>query len=124
MFENPTPAPHPELLNPPPCPKCNSHNVEFLYRARRIGGTVGTLAGAAGGIASAVTGARTGMAVGMAAGPAGAAVGGIVGLIFAGLMGGGIGGIACAAVGDVIDENILDNCHCLHCDHTFSLPQG
>jgi hypothetical protein len=34
-----------------------------------------------------------------------------------------VGGLAGAAVGEVVDETVLDNHHCLRCDHTFSLPQ-
>jgi hypothetical protein len=99
------------------CPECNSLNVELLYRARRIGGAIGTVAGTTGGVLSALSGARAGFTLGMAAGPVGATIGGVLGAVLAGFAGGAVGGIAGATVGEVVDETILDNYHCLRCDH-------
>ena len=37
-----------------------------------------------------------------------------------GLLGGTAGGMAGAKLGQVIDERVLENNHCLNCGHTFS----
>jgi hypothetical protein len=103
------------------CPRCNSHNVEELGYGRRVGGAIGTVVGATGGAMTALMGARTGAAVGAAAGPVGAVAGGVVGALLAGLTGATVGGIAGSALGEVVDQNIIANHHCLHCDHTFSV---
>ena len=64
----------------PPCPKCKSTRVDARHRARKAGGTIGTLAGTTSGIAFALSGAETGAAVGTLAGPAGAVCGAIAGV--------------------------------------------
>lgn len=107
--------------NPYACPRCNSHNVEQLGYGRRVGGTIGTVAGATGGVMTALLAARNGAAVGAVAGPVGAVAGGMVGALLAGLTGATVGGIAGSALGEVVDQNIIANHHCLHCDHTFSV---
>jgi hypothetical protein len=107
--------------NPYACPRCNSYNVEELGYGRRVGGAIGTVAGATGGAMTALLGARTGAAVGAVAGPVGAVAGGVVGALLAGLTGATVGGIAGSALGDVVDRNVLDDHHCLNCDHTFSV---
>ncbi len=102
------------------CPRCNSIHVESLDRAKKAGGAVGFVGGAATGAASAFSGARVGAVVGMAAGPVGASVGGIIGAVLGGLMGGTAGGLAGAKLGRLIDDRLLQNHHCLNCDHVFA----
>lgn len=102
------------------CPRCNSIHVESLDRAKKAGGAIGFAGGAATGAASAFSGARVGAAVGMAAGPVGASLGGIIGAVLGGLMGGTAGGLAGAKLGRLIDDRLLQNHHCLNCDHVFA----
>ena len=101
------------------CPICNSRNIETLDFARKTGGAVGFVGGAASGAAGALSGARLGATVGMVAGPVGIGIGSVAGAILGGLLGGTAGGITGAKLGQVIDERILKNNHCLTCDHTF-----
>ena len=102
------------------CPRCNSTQVETLDRAKQAGGALGFVGGAASGAAGAMGGARLGATVGMLAGPVGVSIGSIAGAILGGLFGGTAGGITGAKLGQVIDERILENKHCLCCGHTFS----
>lgn len=106
------------------CPRCNSIHVESLDRARKTGGAVGFVGGATSGAASAFSGARVGATVGMAAGPVGASVGGIIGAVLGALMGGTAGGLAGAKLGRLIDDRLLQNHHCLNCDHLFTMESA
>jgi uncharacterized membrane protein YeaQ/YmgE (transglycosylase-associated protein family) len=61
-----------------------------------------------------------GATVGVVAGPVGAALGGLFGAVMGGLVGAAAGGTVGSKLGKVVDERVLDNFHCLECDHTFS----
>ena len=107
------------------CPKCASRDIETRDVAKKTGGALGLLAGAASGVASAMSGAdigaSVGSAVGLIAGPVGSRLGGLAGTLIGGLLGGVAGGVAGARLGHLIDEQMLDNYHCLACDYRFSL---
>lgn len=104
------------------CPHCQSEQVVTLNYARRTGGAIGTVAGGYGGYAAALSGARIGgLAVGLIMGPPGTTIGGLAGAIIGGFVGALAGGTAGIALGEVIDNKILDNYHCLSCRFTFSL---
>lgn len=96
------------------CPNCKSDRIEKKNYGKRTGTVVGAVAGAAGG-------AKTGAALGLvAAGPVGAVAGSIAGSIIGALTGGTTGGMIGAKAGEVVDEHVLDNYHCLNCGHDFS----
>lgn len=102
------------------CPKCRSDRIKLKNYAKRTGSTIGTAAGVAAGAAGMLSGAEIGATSGSLAGPAGIFIGGIAGAILGALLGGSAGCTIGAKFGAVIDENILDNYHCLACGHTFS----
>lgn len=103
------------------CPHCQSEQVVTRNYARRTGGAIGTVAGGYGGYTAALTGARIGSAAGSILGPPGVAIGGLAGAIIGGFVGALAGGTAGIALGEVIDNKILDNYQCLSCRFTFSL---
>lgn len=103
------------------CPSCKSIRIAANHTGRKVCASVGTLAGAASGIAAAASGGRIGLAVGAVAGPAGSVLAGLTGAMIGGAVGAIVVGSAGAALGDFVDENILDNFECLQCGHTFSM---
>ena len=100
----------------PQCPLCASVRITSLNTGRKAGGAIGTLAGAAIGLPRVMTGAATGSRVGasfgLLAGPAGIATGSLIG--------GASGCITGTALGELLDQNVLDNYRCLDCRHSFS----
>ena len=104
------------------CPQCQSEQVVTLNYARRTGGAIGTLAGGYGGYSAAFSGARLGSAAAsMILGAPGGVIGGVAGAIIGGFVGALAGGTAGIALGEAIDNKILDNYRCLNCAFTFSL---
>jgi uncharacterized membrane protein len=87
------------------CPQCQSEQIVTRNYARRTGGAIGAVAGAAS----------------MIAGPPGTVIGGIAGAIIGGFIGALAGGSAGIALGEAIDNNVLDNYQCLSCQFVFSL---
>lgn len=108
----------------PQCPRCASVRITSLNTGRKAGGAIGTLAGAAIGLprvmTAAATGSRVGASFGLLAGPAGIATGSIAGGIIGALIGGASGCITGTALGELLDQNVLDNYRCLDCRHSFS----
>jgi hypothetical protein len=102
------------------CPQCQSEQINTHNYAKRTCGAVGTVAGAVAGAAGCISGAEIGAMAGFVAGPAGAAIGGIAGAVIGGLLGGATGCAAGVKLGEVIDDHVLDNYHCLECHYTFS----
>jgi len=102
------------------CPQCQSDRITTKNYAKKTGGTIGAVAGAAAGAASVLSGAEIGAVTGMLAGPMGAAIGTIAGAIIGGLIGGTAGGATGVKLGEFIDDNILDNYHCIACNYSFS----
>ena len=120
----------PEVASPPVagvpsirCPRCLSSRIDTRNVARKAGSTIGSVAGATGGMAAALVGAETGAVVGAFAGPMGSVFGGLAGAVIAGLVGSAAGCAAGSAVGAAIDDNVLDNHHCLACGYVFSVAQ-
>lgn len=101
------------------CPQCGSTLIRQRNVGRRAGGAVGTVAGGLTGVSGALTGGRVGMTVGLIAGPTGSAVGCIAGALLGGLIGAVTIGVAGAKLGGVLDERVLENYECLHCEHVF-----
>lgn len=105
------------------CPQCGGTQVEQRHRARRIGGTIGTIAGAIGGVCRTLGGYEFGLAVGAATfGPPGAVLGAFSGAVISALMGGTTGWTIGTKLGAALDTSVLDNYRCLSCQHTFSPP--
>lgn len=102
------------------CPNCRSESVVTKDLAKKVTAFIGTLGGAARGYSGALAAAQIGSSVGMIAGPAGAAVGGLAGGILGALTGGTAGCMAGAKLGEVIDDRVLNNYHCLACGQDFS----
>lgn len=107
------------------CPNCRSERIKTRNLARKAGGLIGTVGGSVGGAASSLSGAEIGMTVGVVAGPPGMVVGGLLGALVGALVGGTAGGLAGAQLGEMVDQRVLDNFHCLACGYTFgTCPQG
>jgi hypothetical protein len=104
------------------CPHCQSQRVATKDIAKKTGGVLGMVGGAASGTVGTLGGAELGATVGMIAGPAGVLIGGLAGAFFGALVGGAAGCVAGSKLGEVVDDNILDNYECLDCGHVFSLP--
>lgn len=101
------------------CPRCESEHIETRNYAKKTGSAIGAVAGGTVGVAGALGGAEAGATVGLVAGPVGVAIGGIFGAIIGGLIGAVTGGAVGAQCGAIIDENALENYHCIECDYTF-----
>lgn len=100
------------------CPKFSSGRVESSNMGRKAGSVVCVIAGAAVAAAGAA-------AVGtIAAGPVGLVVGPIAVAVILALAGGAAGCAVGAALGDVVDENILGSHRCLSCGHRFGLKRS
>ena len=114
--------PHPSTLSHLPhpftitCPKCRSPHIEPRKHAQRIGGAIGAISGATGIFSSASPGIRA-IRYAALASPV-ASIGATVLGIFSSAA---IGCLAGATLGQVIDNTLLDNYHCLHCRHSFSV---
>ena len=102
------------------CPQCQSERIHLNNYAKKTCGAIGTVAGAAVGVAGRISGAEVGAIAGLVAGPAGAALGGIAGAIIGGLFSGAAGCAVGVKLGEVVDDNILNNYHCIDCEYTFS----
>jgi hypothetical protein len=102
------------------CPQCQSTRIETKNYGRKTGRAIGSVAGAAAGAAGAMGGAEIGATAGAIGGPAGAVLGGFFGAIIGGLVGASAGGAVGEEFGVTVDDGILDNYHCLVCDHSFS----
>lgn len=107
------------------CPSCRSERIETRNLGRKAGGLIGTVGGSVGGVASSLSGAEIGMTVGVVAGPPGMVLGGLLGALIGALVGGTAGGLAGAQLGEMVDQRVLDNYHCLACGYTFGCsPQN
>lgn len=65
-------------------------------------------------------GAELGLVVGSFGGPVGTLIGTVGGAILGGLFGAAAVCTVGARLGEVVDDNVLDNCECLSCGYTFS----
>jgi phage FluMu protein Com len=93
------------------CPVCDSMNVEALHTGQDTGRAIGTLAGGAAGAAGLWNGTESGAGVGTFSG--------VMSAIFGGLVGAAAGRTIGDNIGSAVDERLLDNLHCMSCDHTF-----
>ncbi|WP_201747171.1 hypothetical protein [Glaciimonas sp. PCH181] len=104
------------------CPQCHSERIHIHNYAKKTCGAIGAVAGATAGAVGIASGAEIGAVTGLIAGPAGGAIGGIAGAIIGGLLCGATGCAAGVKLGEIIDEHVLDNYHCLACQYAFSTP--
>ncbi|MCH8532300.1 MAG: hypothetical protein LAT65_15730 [Saccharospirillum sp.] len=102
------------------CPKCHSTRIGKNNYGKKTAGSIGAAGGTIGGYAATVASAKAGAAPGAFAGPPGIAIGGLGGLIIGALFGGAAGASVGVILGDILDENVLDNHRCLDCGHCFS----
>lgn len=104
------------------CPNCKSTNIHTRNIGKKAGGCVGTTTASVAGVNAALTAARVSSLapLGIIAGPGGLALSTLATAIFAGVSAGILGGSAGAALGQVVDKNILDNFECLRCGYRFS----
>lgn len=98
------------------CPSCNSHRINTINLGRKVGGASMALAAGASGLTLTANTAKTVMMAASMSNPITAAGS----LLLNGLVSAAAGGIAGAALGEMVDENILDNFECLSCGHIFS----
>ena len=97
------------------CPKCRSHAVEPREAGRMICGAIGATAGAIRGAQAVVVVTKSAVSVATASSPVGLAAKAVLGALLGGFSGAIIGG----SFGDVLDKTVMDNYHCLICEHTF-----
>jgi hypothetical protein len=97
----------------PTCPKCGSENSYSRDLARRTGCAFGTLAGAAAGAMSAV------VATEVPSIPVARTLGIVSVAIMGGMAAGTAGSATGAALGEMVDRNILNNRTCLSCGKHF-----
>lgn len=102
------------------CPNCQSTRIDTLDVAKKTCGYLGMVGGAVTTTTGALGGAELGGSIGMLAGPAGAAIGVVAGSLLGTLFGIASGGAAGAKLGEIIDERVLDNYHCLACHYDFT----
>ncbi|HRH76714.1 MAG TPA: hypothetical protein PK129_05130 [Cellvibrionaceae bacterium] len=95
------------------CPNCQSSNVRTLNRGKKIGGSIGVVAGT-----------LTGMRAGACFGVPGVIIGGVSGALFGAVSGGIAGAAAGTKLGEVVDNDILDNFECTSCDFAFGLNRN
>ena len=95
------------------CPKCGSHNTYPRDIARRTGCAFGTLAGAAAGAMTAVISADVPSV------PVARAIGMLSVAVIGGMAAGTAGSATGAALGEMVDRNILNNRTCLACGKHF-----
>ena len=102
------------------CPNCHSTRIDTKDIAKKTCGYMGMVGGAATTTTGALGGAELGGTIGMLAGPAGAAIGVVAGSILGTILGMATGGAVGAKLGEIIDEKVLDNYHCLACGYEFT----
>ena len=100
------------------CPHCQSKRIVSRNHGRKTCGALGTLAGAH----LAVRSIHMGTMIGRFFGPPGLLLGGTAGLVIAGISGAMLGGSTGARLGTMLDNNVLNNYHCLSCKTSFSEP--
>ena len=100
------------------CPHCQSHRVTTQDVAKKVGGVIGVISGTATGVAAALLSAESRNQP-IPAGPSGLKLVGIATAILAGLAGASSAGSTGARLGEVLDQRLLDNYHCLDCGHHF-----
>lgn len=93
------------------CPKCQSTHIESRNLGRKAGSALGVFVGFAGTVA--IVGAMESL-------PGGANIRRFATVLMKAMVGGTSGCAVGAALGEVIDENVLTNHRCLHCGHCFS----
>jgi hypothetical protein len=101
------------------CPICQSHSVTKNHTGRKVAGTIGTAAGFATGLTLAANAAKTAVTVAAMSNPVTAFGGLILSGMFTSIAGNAIG----SALGDKLDETVLDSHECLSCGHIFSHHQ-
>ncbi|CAM5555307.1 hypothetical protein [Eoetvoesiella caeni] len=104
------------------CPKCSSTNTQTKNHAKRIGGAIGTCAGVMSSLSSAAKGAGIGAAMAYRATASTMPLISVTAAVLCALAGGAMGCATGAALGQIVDETVLNNHLCLHCDHSFQTP--
>ncbi len=100
---------------PPACPKCGSNNTQLRDLGRRTGCAFGALAGVATGVMVAVATAD------VPAIPVARALGIVSVAVMGGMAAGTAGSNTGAALGEIVDRNILNNRTCLSCGKHFRI---
>lgn len=108
--------------NPVFCPRCGSITTEAKNRAKRFGGALGTCIGVANSLSGAAKGATVGAANSLRTVGPSTPMNSITAAVLGALAGGAIGCASGAALGQVIDDTVLNNYLCLHCGHSFPTP--
>lgn len=104
------------------CLKCGSPNIETKNHAKRIGGVLGTCAGVIGSLSGAAKGASAGATMAFRATAPTMPLVSVTAAVLGALVGGAMSCATGAALGQVVDETVLNNHLCLRCDHFFQTP--
>lgn len=102
-------------MSPILCPCCQSAQVKCRNIGRKAGSALGILFGAAGVVSS--LSAMTGV-------PGSVILGHAAQVLMKAMVGGASGCAVGAALGEVVDDNILENYRCRSCRHSFSVKRG
>ena len=104
----------------PCCPKCNSLRLGRRFVGKRSVASIGTIAGSLSGAVGALRGAQVGMSLGIIGGPPTMTLGALAGAALGALVGGAFGCKLGADLGELVDQNVLNDCECLDCGFSFN----
>ncbi len=104
------------------CPRCGSHVVQTKNRGKKLGGALGTCAGVMSALSGTAKGATAGAAISLRAVNPSTPMNSLAVAVLGAFVGGTMGCATGAALGQVIDETVLNNYLCLRCGHSFPTP--
>ena len=102
------------------CPKCNSTRLGRRFVGRRTVASIGTIAGSLSGAVGALRGAQVGMSLGIIGGPPTMTIGALAGAALGAMVGGAFGCKIGADLGELVDQDVLNDCECLDCGFSFN----
>ena len=105
--------------SPVSCPRCGSLKTQTMNRAQKLGGAFGACVGVVSTLSGAAKGAAVGAAMGFRVAAPITPLSGVAAAVLGALAGGVMGCTSGAALGQVIDDTVLNNHLCLHCNHSF-----
>ncbi|MDP2678991.1 MAG: hypothetical protein Q8O85_09745 [Rhodoferax sp.] len=106
------------------CPQCTSARILVRNRGKKIGSALGTVAGALGTAVSILRSSELQEATSDTLSTTGILLTTATGVILSGLMGGSTGAVVGAKLGEIVDNNVLNNYQCLSCGLRYSQPSS
>lgn len=106
------------------CPQCQSLHIKSLHYGRKIGGVIGLIAGIASGVVAVFSGDTVEDIFSMVASRTGVQIGSISAALLAAIREGTAGCVLGVMLGDMIDNEMLNNHKCLSCGCRFSMEKS